>query len=185
MNDETVYKAQARATNSRSLTRPAALLVIGGAILLIASLSGMPLLEIFAPLLFIGGFGALLLLPSYRATADNPTQFGFLAVPGAFFLTVGVILSALIAFNRPEALAYVWTFLPISAMAGIMYWKRFEAEHTVHAFGQKFIRLFFYLFLGLGLFFELLIFESLGPWWPLLLIAAGLYLFWQDRRRVK
>lgn len=185
MTDETVYKAQAKAAMNRSLTRPAALLVIGGVILLIASLSGMPMLEIFAPVIFIGGFGALLMLPTYRATADSPSQFGFLAVPGAFFLTLGTLLSTLIAFNHPEALAYTWTLLPISVMAGIMYWKRFEEENGVHQFGQKFMRVFFYLFLGLGLFFELLVFETLGPWWPLLLIAAGAYLFWQDRRRAQ
>lgn len=185
MHDETVYKAQAQATTRRNLMTPAALLVIGGAILLIASLSGLPLFEIFAPTLFIGGFGVLLLLPAYRATADKPTQFGFLAVPGAFFLTVGLMFSTLIAFDRPESIAYLWLFFPMSIMAGMMYWKRFEAEHKVHAFGQKFLQASFYLFLGLGMFFELLIFESLGPWWPLVLIAAGLYLFWRDRRRVK
>lgn len=185
MTEETVYKAQAKAAMNRSLTRPAALLVIGGAILLIATLSGMPMLEIFAPVLFIGGFGALLMLPAYRATAEKPSQVGFLAVPGAFFLAIGTLISTLIAFDHPEAMAYAWTVIPVSVMAGLMYWKRFDAESGVHAFGQKFIRVFFYLFLGFGLFFELLVFETLGPWWPLLLVAAGVYLFWQDRRQAK
>ncbi len=185
MSEETVYKAQAKAAMSQSLTRPAVLLVFGGMMLLIASLSGMPLLEIFAPLLFIGGLGALLLLPTYRATAVQPTQWGFLAVPGAFFLALGVILTTVIAFNWPQALTYIWLLLPIAVMVGIMYWKRFEEEHGVHAFGEKFIRIFSYLFVGFGLFFELLVFGTMGPWWPMVLSAAGIYLFWQDRRRVQ
>jgi hypothetical protein len=184
MEDETVYKAQAKAGLNRSLNlgRPAVLLVLGGVFLLLASLYGIPLHEILMPLVIIGGLGVLLLWPAHRATAERPSQFGFLAIPGAFFLAFGVMVSTLIMLNRLEAILYLWTFLPMAVMAGIMYWKRFEQESGVHEFGQKFIRAFFYLFLGLGLFFELLVFQSLGPWWPLVLVAAGLFLLWQERR---
>jgi hypothetical protein len=40
------------------------------------------------------------------------------------------------------------------------------------------------VFMALAVFFEVLVFQSLGIWWPVLLIGLGLYLFVKNKRSV-
>lgn len=182
MNDETtIYKAQEKAVVGRSMSGTATALIIGGSALLVANLAGFSLLEFLAPLIFIGGFGLLLIQPAVRATAANQSPWVWLAVPGSFFLTLGSLIFLMGIVDHFESFAYAWTLLPAAVVAGIMYVRRFEENHPIHERGTKMIRTFLMMFMGMGLFFELLVFETLGPWWPLLLIGAGVYLAMKNR----
>jgi hypothetical protein len=62
-----------------------------------------------------------------------------------------------------------------------MYMERFDSTSTVHENGHRFIRVMVLVFMGLALFFEVLVFESLGGWWPLMLVGLGLYVFLKNR----
>ncbi len=176
MSEEVVYKSQEKALMTGGRGRTALVLIGGGLGLLALTLSGVSLMEFLAPLIFIGGFGALLMMPAYQATADQPRRGMGAAAPGAMFLTLGALISVLGFIGHEEAMAYSWALLPLSFVAGLMYARRFEADHPIHEKGPRLIRLFSWLFVGFGLFFELLVFENLGPWWPLALIGYGLYL---------
>jgi hypothetical protein len=59
--------------------------------------------------------------------------------------------------------------------------ERFNTESTVHENGHRFIRVMVMAFMGSALFFEVLIFESLGGWWPLLLVGLGMYVILKNR----
>lgn len=183
MNDEIVYKAQEKAAlTRRPMSSTALTLIGGGAALLVANLLGFSLLEFFAPLLFIGGFGLLLMQPARKMQAgDHPSFWAWLAVPGAFFLTLGTLVFLLLIVDHPEAFAYAWTLFPASIAAGIMYIRRHDENHKIHETGYKLIRTMLFLFMGLGAFFELLVFETLGPWWPLLLVGTGIYLYMKEK----
>ena len=181
LHDETVYKAQAKTEMGRPTIGTAALLIFGGLTLLVANLAGVHLLSVFAPLLFVGGLGVLMLLPTHQATAEQPSQWGFLAGPGAFFLALGALFFLMGLVNHFEAWAYAWALLPASFVGGMMYAKRFDDEHPLHQRGAKVIRFFVSAFMVMALFFELLVFESLGPWWPLLLVGTGAYMLWQKK----
>lgn len=182
MNEETtIYKAQQKALINRSVSGTATALIVGGGALLVANLAGFSLLEFLAPLLFMGGFGVLLLQPAYHSTADQQSKWSWLAVPGAFFLTLGTLIFLMNLVDHFESFAYAWTLLPAAVVAGMMYVWRFDELHPIHERGYKIIRFLVLLFIGLGAFFELLVFETLGPWWPLLLIGAGIYLARKER----
>jgi hypothetical protein len=181
IEDETIYKAQAKQELVRPNTSTAALLIFGGLTLLVASLAGVSLLELFAPLLFVGGLGVLMLLPTHKATAEQPSQWSFLAGPGGLLLTLGSLLFLMGLVNHFEAWAYAWALLPVGFVLGMMYAQRFDEEHRIHQRGAKVIRFFISGFMILALFFELLVFESLGPWWPLLLVGTGAYMLWQKK----
>lgn len=182
LNDEMVYKAQAKNELTRTTSGTAVALIVAGIGLFLANMAGVHLLDIFAPLLFVGGLGVLMLMPAYKATAEQPTQWGFLAAPGAFFLTLGLLIFMMGLVDHFEGFAYAWALLPASVIAGLMYAKRFDEQHTIHQRGHRAIRFFLSAFMILGLFFELLVFESLGPWWPLILVGMGGYMVWQERQ---
>ena len=179
LNDDIIFKAQAKAELARPKTGTAALLVFGGLALLVASLAGIDLLGVFAPLIFVGGLGVLMLLPAHNATAEQPTSWGFLAIPGAFFLTLGTLIFMMGLVNHFEAFAYAWALLPASVIVGLMYMKRFDEAHSIHHKGPRALRFFISAFMVMALFFELLVFQTLGPWWPLLLIGTGAFMLWK------
>lgn len=182
MSEEMVYKAQEKALMSGGRKRTAGLMIGAGFGLLVLTLSGVSLLEILAPLLFIGGLGLLMLWPAYRSTADHPRSMTWLAGPGAMLLALGSLIFTLGLIDHFEAMAYAWTLLPMSFIGGIMYGNRFRESASIHTNGPRAVRFFGWLFVLGGLFFELLVFESLGPWWPLVLVAYGLYLLVSQRR---
>ncbi|MCA9994464.1 MAG: hypothetical protein KDE56_01880, partial [Anaerolineales bacterium] len=55
--------------------------------------------------------------------------------------------------------------------------------HRVHENGRKFIRFFTFIWVGMAIFFELIIFGTFQPWMPLVLIVGGLYLLLHERRQ--
>jgi hypothetical protein len=175
MSDEKILKVEVQALDRRrSVVAP--LMIGGGAMLLAANLFHFDLMSFLWPL-FVITPGVLLMLPAYRSTADDQSRASFLAIPGSFILTVGLLLSVMNLTGHFEAWAYAWILTVAGVAAGISYWKRFESDHSVHGKADRLIRNIVFLAGGMMLFFELIVFETLGPWWPLALIVAGFYLW--------
>ena len=177
MNDEVVLKAEeARAIMPARAPMVPLAFIGGGVLLLVANLAGVHLMNFLWPGFII--LPALALLwPAYRSTPTNRSQWSFLAVPGAMMLTVGIMLLAMSLTDYFESWAYAWPLVLAGTAAGFSYMRRFEPEHRVHGRAQRFIRGCVTLTMIMLAFFELLIFQSLGPWWPLALVVYGLYLW--------
>lgn len=185
MSEETIYKAQERALMNQDSSKTAVILIGGGLGLLALTLSGVNMLGLFAPFIFVGGLGALLLWPSYRSTSEHPPRAPWLAGPGMMFLATGGLITFTMLINRPEMMAYAWALLPISLFSGLMYGNRFNQEHPIHTNGPKVIRVLGWIMVGMGLFFELLVFETFGPWWPIGLVGYGIFLLLKQRNTSK
>ena len=182
MTNETVYKAQKQPLTTRAVPRTALRLIVGGGALLALTLSGVAILPLIAPLLFISGFGALMMWPAATSTAGNKSNWSFLAAPGAAFVALGAMVFVLILIGHEEAFSYLWTVLPISFTAGMMFARRHEEKHPIHANGERVIRVLSIIGATMGVIFELFVFETFGPWWPLILIGYGVYLLMTRRR---
>lgn len=184
MNEETNarLKAQERMTVSLQKNWPALAVIGTGVFLLLSTALEFHLIDVLWPM-FIIGPGVLLLMPAYHSTAVSQSRASFLAVPGAFLTTVGLLLFSMnLANEHFEAWAYSWTLLVASVPAAIMYIKRFEPQHKIHTAGYKLIRTMAYLFIGLAVFFEIIIFENFNPLLPLILIGIGIYMLAKQRR---
>lgn len=181
MKQETILKIEETRQLSTETAVPGVALVGIGLFLLVANIMGIPMMDIFWPI-FVIFPGLLLLWPAYKATAGNPSRLAFLAVPGAMVLTVGSLLFAMNLTGYFAAWAYSWPLVVAAAAAGLMYLRRFDPTHAIHTSGRNFMRVMFFLFLGLAIFFEFLVFENLQPWLPLALIGYGLYTLIQARQ---
>jgi len=184
MTDETVYKAQKQSplvSSGRSVPQNAVKLIVAGGVLLALTLSGVAILPFIAPLLFVSGIGALLMWPAATSTAGNKSNWSFLAAPGAAMVALGVMIFALNLIGHEEGFSYLWTVLPIAFTAGMMFSRRYEEKHPIHANGQRVIRVFSIIGATMGVIFELFVFETFGPWWPVILIGYGLYLLMTRR----
>ncbi|MBP7999826.1 MAG: hypothetical protein KA314_05735 [Chloroflexi bacterium] len=180
MSDETILKVEVEKEMMQDVRSWGPWLLIGGGITLLAlNLFHISLMNIIWPL-FILVPGLVMLLPAYRATAPQPSAWSFLAVPGAFLTLIGVFLVAT-NFGHGEIWSYGWTLMPASVVAGVMLMNRHDPNHPIHVSGRKFVRGSLIVFLALGLIMELLAFSTLGPWWPVVLIVWGLYLFARSR----
>jgi hypothetical protein len=178
MTEETVYKAERKEAVRRRSAWPA--LLVGAGILLL----GPTLLpeRFWLPLMLLIGPGLLLLWPSYRSTRGAVSQLSFLAIPGAILLLLGGLVLITGFTYHYGSWAYAWVLLPAAGVAGAMYMKRFEPEHPIHTTGYRVLRAFILAFMGLALLFELFFFRGMGAWWPVMLIALGLYLWLRDKR---
>lgn len=160
---------------------PAFSLIGIGAALLLANLFQIQLMSLLWP-----GFvivpGLLLLLPAQRSTEFYRHPLSFLAVPGAFIATTGLLLFVMNITNYYQAWAYAWTLLLAGTAAGLAYIHRFDPYHQVHEIVNRFNRVMLYLFIGFAIFFELLIFGTLNPWLALALIAYGVYMLVNAKR---
>lgn len=181
MSEETIYKAQAKAALAGRNLRPATIAIGAGVGLLVLTLSGAAA-GLLAPVLVLGGIGAALMWPAYRQNQGETNNWSFLAGPGAMLITLGLTIFMLSLFNHEEAWGYMWTLLPISFITGLGYARRNDPDHPIHTKGKKAIRLFSWIAVGLGLFLELLVFQTFGPWWPLLIIGYGVYLLAKERK---
>jgi hypothetical protein len=183
MSDEKTFKAE-EATRLdfefKSAWTPI-LLVAAGFLLLVSNLFHWHLINLLWP-----GFvivpGLLLMLPAHNSTEDQVSRLSFLAIPGALLATIGFLLLAMNMTGRFDAWAYSWSLLPASAVAGLMYAKRFSRGSSINESGRKFIRLSVITFVGLATLFEIIIFENFNPLLPLALIGYGIYLLVKDRR---
>ena len=179
MSDETVYKAQVKGQQT-SVPKLALVLIGAGLFFLAANLFPFSLFALVWPL-FIIGPGLLLLWPAYRSTPEATHSLAFLAVPGAFLLGLGLLLATMSITGHWESWAYAWTLLPAAIIAGVVYMKRHQPESRLHERGHRIIRTLVIACMGLAILFELFIFPGREEWWPLLLIGAGLYLFFKER----
>jgi hypothetical protein len=184
MSDETtLYKAQTgKLMDVSKVSVPAVLLIGGGAALLAANLLRIDLMNYLWPA-FVIGTGALLLWPAHKSTADRQSAWLWMAIPGAMIAMQGALLFVMNLVNHFEAMAYSWTLVLAAGAAGWMYMKRFDPTSNAQEKGHRFIRAMVILFMGLATAFEVLAFQSMGSWWPLLLIGFGVYLFVKNQRK--
>jgi hypothetical protein len=138
-------------------------------------------MEYLWPVLFDAAPGLLLLLPAYKSTTKRDNVLNFLAIPGAMLVALGGLMFMMNLVDHFESMAYIWPLVISAGVAGLMYMERFNPESTVHENGHRFIRVMVMAFMGAALFFEVLLFESLGGWWPLVLVGLGLYVFLKNR----
>ena len=184
MSKDSVLKVEETRKLQRSQALPAYGVIAIGIVLLVSNLFGFQLIEVLWPG-FVLAPGLMLLWPAYNATPERPSRFGFLAVPGAMFLTIGILLFVMNLTNHFEAWAYSWPLVIASVAWGLMYMRRYEPNHRVHHNGYTFMRLMVLLAMGLAIFFELIIFGSFNPLLPLGVIAFGVYLLVKERRASK
>ncbi len=178
MQDETVYKAQLKQPAGSGSHWPLLLIAAGILLLLPRFVPG----DLWGPLFFIVAPGLLLLWPAYSSTAEKRSPFSFLAIPGAILAATGLLLAVMGLTDHYGSWAYAWTLLPAAAVGGAMYMSRFDPDHAIHRTGHKVVRALIVAFMVLAIFFELFAFHGLGAWWPLMLIAAGAYLWLRDKR---
>lgn len=181
MSEEThLYKAEQKALATET-NWPARALIAIGAGLLLANIFHVQLINILWP-----GFvllpGLLLLWPAQRSTESYNHPLSFLAVPGAFISTIGLLLFVMNITNHFEAWAYAWTLAFAGAATGLAYIYRFDPANGVHEMVDKFVKVMLYLFIGFAVFFELVIFGTFTPWLPFALIAYGIFMLTKEKR---
>lgn len=181
MSEETVMKADVK--KKEGLNKWAMALISAGVLMLVVNLLGINLMEFLWPA-FIVGPGLLMLWPSYQSTSESQSGLSFLAVPGAITVAVGLLLFLMNIVNHFESWAYVWPLVVAAGAAGYDYMHRFKESTTRAEKVHNFIRTMVITFMVLAVFFELLIFKSLGSWWPLLLIGLGFYVYVKNRRHI-
>ena len=180
MSEETVLKAEVKGESHQS-TWLAAVLIGAGVILLVTNLLNFSLMNYLWPG-FIAGLGLLMLWPSYKSTADQQSRLSFLAVPGAMAMAMGGLFFLMNLTDHFESMAYAWTLILAGGAAGYAYLKRFDESPVAKAKAHRFIRTMVLAFMALATLFELFIYQSLGAWWPLLLIGVGAYLTLKNKR---
>jgi hypothetical protein len=183
MSEESVIKAEV-AKKELGAAKLATGLVAAGVVLLAANLLNISLMSFLWPM-FIIGPGLLMLWPAYQSTPGNRSKFAFLAVPGAMTLATGVLFFLMNWVNHYESWAYAWTLVLAAGAAGYTYMHRFDESNARGDKAYRFIRAMVLTFMALAVFFEVLVFQSLGIWWPVLLIGLGLYLFVRNKRSVE
>lgn len=175
MSEEVVFKAQTKAVDRPGIA-PAGIIIAIGAILLFTNLIEFNLMTIMWPVVFIVAPGLLLLYPAYSSTPEYRHPLSFLAIPGTILLNLGGLFFFMSLLNHWEAWAYAWVTIPSALVSGVMYMNRFDETHRVHKSGRGFIRTMGILGLVQAVVFELFIFETLGAWWPIAIIAFGVYM---------
>ena len=184
MSEETVFKAEEAAKLNVQSAFPAFALIGVGVALLLAYLFDIRLMDFFWPS-FIIAPGLLLMWPAHKSTADEQSKFAFLAVPGAMIATVGLLLFAMNLTDHFEAWAYSWTLLIAAAAGGVMYVTRYDENEPLQQRSYKLIRVMSMVFIGLALFFEIIVFENFNPLMSLGMIGFGFYLLLQNKRAAK
>ncbi|MFN2104514.1 MAG: hypothetical protein ACK2U5_16050 [Candidatus Promineifilaceae bacterium] len=182
MSEETIYKAQEKARLNASTPFLPWLLIGGGIVLLLASMLDIHLMDVLWPL-FIAVPGLLLVYPAYKSTAAEQSNWSFLAVPGAIFLTVAAMTFVMNLFDYFEAWAYTWPLIPAAVAGGVLYMTRFDDNSRLETRAHKFIRMMGMLVVGLAFFFEIIVLEHFNPLMALGLIVFGLYLLVQERKK--
>ena len=184
MTDETIYKAQEKAQMNARANWPAWALIGLGVILLFAGIFDVHLMDYLWPA-FLVIPGLVMMYPAYKSTPDDQHSLSFLAIPGAVFVAVGGLFFVLNLFDHFEAWAYTWTVIPAAIAAGVLYMTRFDHNLRLEARARKFLRMLAIVTVGLGFFFEIIVFENYNPLMAVGLIVLGVYLLVQERRAVK
>jgi hypothetical protein len=181
MSDETVYKA-GKANNGQSTqTLVAVAIIVAGLALLAINLLHIQLINFFWPA-FIVGPGLLMIWPTHRSTAEKRHALSFLAVPGGMLVALGGLMFAMGLVDYFDAMAYAWPLILAGGAGGYVYLHRFDSDGRAAAKGHRFIRAMVIAFMAMAALFEIVVFHSLGGWWPLLVIGLGVYLLLKNRR---
>jgi hypothetical protein len=110
-----------------------------------------------------------------------------LFIPGSILTTLGSIFFVQNATDYFESWAYVWTLIPASVGVGLMLLGERSGNPQLVGQGRRLAGIFAAIFVVALIFFEAFIFgDLLGTWLfrtalPLILIAAGAFLLFQER----
>ncbi len=179
MSEETVLKAE---VGKRGVKPLLPLLLIGaGLVLLVINVFRVNVMAFLWPG-FIIGTGLVMMWPAYKSTEEQRSSLSFFAIPGAMIAANGALLFLMNMFDHFGSMAYAWTLILAAGAWGYLYMKRFDEEDAATEKIRGFIRVMVLAFMGLAAVFELLVFQSLGGWWPLLVIGLGLYLWVRESR---
>lgn len=127
--------------------------------------------------------GGLLLIPAWQLGPDDPPgRAAVLARIGAILMMIGLVTAFVEVVDHYESWAYAWTLVPVASIAARMFANRFEPDSSIFQTGPRLIRILLAAFVVLAIFFELVIFNGYGRWWPVLLVAVGGYLLVNPRR---
>ncbi len=179
MSEETVLKAEINQKRDKPLIP--VLLIIAGLLLLVINVFHIHLMGLLWPG-FIVGTGLLMMWPVHKSTQEQRSRLSFLAIPGAMTIAMGALLFLMNLFGHYESMAYAWTLILAAGAAGYLYQRRFDEQDATSEKARGFIRIMVLSFMAMAAVFELLIFQSLGGWWPLLVIGLGLYLWVRESR---
>ncbi len=180
MAEETVLKAEFQKKKIAG-SWPALALIAAGVLILASKLFGFILMGLLWPG-FIIGSGLLLMYPAYLSTADHRKKLSFFAVPGAMSAALGLLLFMMNLAHHFESMAYSWPLMLAAGAGGYIYQRRFDEADERKEKAHRFIRFMVLLFMGMAMIFELLIFQSFGGLWPLVLIGIGGYMLVKERR---
>jgi hypothetical protein len=179
MSEETVLKAEIGKKGVKPMLPM--LLIAAGLVLLVVNVFNVDVMGFLWPG-FIVGTGLLMMLPAYKSTEEERSSLSFFAIPGAMIVANGALLFLMNMFDHFESMAYAWTLILAAGAWGYLYMKRFDAPDDKIEKVRGFIRVMVLTFMALAAVFELLIFQSLGGWWPLLVIGLGFYLWIKESR---
>lgn len=156
-------------------------LVAVGIVFLFLRMTGFSMMSLAWPLFVLVPGAAML----YGAFRGEKAELG-LAIPGAVIGGTGAILFFLNLTGRWEAWAYMWTLYPVFTGGALYYVGQHNANESLSGRGMTTVRSGLWMLVGFGLFFEVLIFESIfsSVFLPVVLVAVGLYLM-AARDRVK
>jgi hypothetical protein len=140
---------------------------------------GVSLMSVLWPLWVLVP-GLILLYFGYR---DGQAQLGW-AMPGAVIGGTGAILFVLNLTGRWEAWSYVWALYPVFVGLTLVRVGKHNGDDNMVTGGQVTANSGWWMLVGFGLFFEVLIFGGLNvlnnALLPVLLIIGGLYLLYGD-----
>jgi vacuolar-type H+-ATPase subunit I/STV1 len=180
MSEESAFKS-AIAGEAKGVYWPAIGLIVAGVLMLSSNLLGFGFMELMWPW-FIVGIGLLLLIPAQKSTIQKRNAFSFMAIPGMVVVGLGGLLFVMTLTDHYESMAYSWILLLACGALGNAFWRRHDREQLIDERTHQFVRKTVLAFMVFAVLFELIIFQSIGPWWPVLIIGLGAYLMHKDRR---
>lgn len=148
-------------------------LVAAGILFLFVRMTGFSLMSLLWPLWVLIPGAAML----YMAFRDERAELGW-AIPGALIGGTGVILFFLNLTDRWEAWAYMWALYPVFVGSALRFVGQHNHSDDMMMNGMRAVRSGLFMLVGFGLFFELIVFQSVfsSVLLPVLLVAGGLYL---------
>lgn len=157
----------------------AIILIVLGVLFLLSTFFNISALSFSWPL-FIIIPGAIMLFGAYNQNSQA------LAIPGAITTGTGIILWFQAITDHWESWAYAWALYPVFTGLAIMWIAGRSQDEKAYARGRQAVSSGLLMFIGFGLFFELLIFGTFsGVLWrfalPIVLIGGGAYLLFRDR----
>lgn len=152
------------------------LIAVGVFILLaqtIPGFAGLLDMSLHWPFIFVA-IGGLLLLSAFFGPAE-------LAIPGTIMMGLGAIFYYQNISGNWASWAYVWALIPGFVGVGMLLsatLDKMQADKKPE--GKRLIKMSVVLFLIFGFFFNFA--SHIGQFWPVLLIAAGIWIVFKNRQ---